>query len=148
MLYCILVENFIYLASEVEMKMRALLRCIDCGHSESLDSTLGIKACPSCKSAKITFTPYNAYSKSNGSSRSSDWSIPMWLKVLSGILGAILFISGFILTFFNVDQSGLVVPIFDIVLYINPLGITFFIVGFILLLFPTEGDIIVCCLGG
>ncbi|MHA1478443.1 MAG: hypothetical protein ACTSPU_09620 [Promethearchaeota archaeon] len=43
---------------EKEISMKSLLRCNDCGHSESLDSSLWINQCPSCKSTKIEFTPY------------------------------------------------------------------------------------------
>ena len=63
-----------------------------------------------------------------------------------GIIGAILLISGFILTFFDVGQSGLVVNIFDVVLYVTPLGITFFVVGLILLVIVTQGECIEGCI--
>ena len=47
------------------------------------------------------------------------------------IIAPILFIFGLILLFVDVGLPGIILPIFAVVLHLNPLSITFLLVGFI-----------------
>jgi len=113
---------------------KSLLLCNTCGHSESLkDGELA--ECPMCQSVKIELIPF---SKSRGR------DIAEILKVFFGIIGGILLISGFILSFFDLGLSRPVVNILGFSFYLDPLGITFLVLGAVLLS-VAFGEVFCCC---
>lgn len=64
-------------------------------------------------------------------------------KLLFGIIGVFLFIFGLILLLVDVGLPGIVLPTSVVVLHLNPLSITFLIIGVILLAVVTKGE---CCI--
>jgi len=74
---------------------------------------------------------YESLTKLTESSSGVGGDTNVMLRIIFGIIGGILLISGFIMTF--VDLGFPRITFFDTVFYLNALGITFLVVGVILL---------------
>lgn len=124
--------------------MKWKLTCYGCDYTETLRNR-ELRECPECQSTAIDYLPL---SESNVSRVPSDWSTTMLFRVIFGVISVILLISGIILTVVDVGLPGIPLPWSGGVIYLNALGITFLVVGFIILVILTQGEFIECCLGG
>ncbi len=66
------------------------------------------------------------------------------LQVFFGILGIVLFFSGLYLFIVDFGFPGIVIPLIDGVFYLNPLGITFLVLG-VVFLSVAFGEVFFCC---
>ena len=76
---------------------------------------------------------YESLTKLTESSSGVGGDTKVMLQVIFGVIGGVLLISGFILTFVDVGQSGFVLNFDAQTFHLNPLSITFLVIGVILL---------------
>ena len=115
--------------------MKLQLLCYGCGYKESLRNR-ELQECPRCKSTEITITRKSSVESSGGDTM-------VILQVIFGIIGIVLLISGIILISFDFGLSRPFVDIWFYKLYLDPLGLTLFVIGVILLSLVT-GEAFCC----
>ncbi len=76
---------------------------------------------------------YESLTKLTESSSGVGGDTKVMLQVIFGVIGGVLLISGFILTFVDVGQSEFVLNFDAQTFHLNPLSITFLVIGVILL---------------
>jgi len=103
--------------------MKGFLLCNACGYEMRFKGQI-IYKCPRCKSPEIVPTLESSVQSSGGGTK-------VMVRIIFGVIGGILLISGIILIF---GAFGVPVNL--------PLGITFAVMGFVLLVIITNGKIL------
>jgi len=118
------------------------LFCNSCGYEIPFRNR-EIHECPSCKSTKIGKV---LYSKSKGTETSSGWYTMVLLRVFFGIIGVILLISGIILILGALGYLSALGNFSDLGSMVGvslPLGVIFVVIGLLILVIVTKGEILV-----
>ena len=116
--------------------MKKVLLCNRCGY-EIPYRNRKLPECPQCKSTELLIVPKDG---SKRASMSSDGDGTVMVRVIFGVIGVILLISGGILLLVDVGLPGLVLDLNGTVIYINPLSITLLVIGVILLAVVFRGE--------
>ncbi|MHA1242433.1 MAG: hypothetical protein ACTSQU_16860 [Promethearchaeota archaeon] len=122
--------------------MKSKFLCYGCGYKKTLINR-ELDECPWCKSTSIEIVSYSKYKRTTSS---SGGGTEVMLKIIFGIIGVFLFIFGLILLLVDVGLPGIDLPTSVVVLHLNPLSITFLIIGVILLVIVSSGSCIECCI--
>lgn len=91
---------------------------------------------------------YESMTKLTESSSGAGGDTKVILRIIFGIIGGILLISGFILTFVDLGLSRPFVSFLGVVIYLDPLGGTFFVIGIILLVVGLFPGVVIWFLSG